>query len=120
MAEWAGVGFHQFPAVALPPEHGEFAALEPSVNAHRCIVGGDPVATEHPQELAAKKRPYTASRFDGSKHRCARRACAEQLGKLGFREVVEEEIGYDDIRRRVVGLGPVAHIANENLRTPAE
>src|SRR5689334_22204023 len=84
----------------LRPQRGKLAAAEARLDAQDRVVSGDVVAPDRPQQMTAEQRQRTASRLAGDEQRGQRRQSREQRREVRFCEVVQEQIGGDDIHNR--------------------
>src|SRR4051794_12828099 len=111
----------KLPQVWLRPKCRQLAAVEARLDAPDCIVAGDVVASDRPQQMAAEQRHRAAPRLAGDEQGCQWRQLREQWRELRLREVMQEKIGGDDVHLRQPAFHQNAEqISGDRLRTPAK
>ena len=65
MAEESGLVFRVLPVIVGRPQGGKLTVREARAHTHRRIVKRHMVASQRPEQAAAKHRPCRASRFNG-------------------------------------------------------
>jgi hypothetical protein len=97
MREEAGGAFRQAPVGKSGPQRGQFVSAEAGADADGGVVVSDIIATD---EVDSSREPVgktIASRFAGSKASTVCGDVGEEFAQLLFLEMMQEEIGDDDI-----------------------
>ena len=119
MAERTGGLFRQLPLGFVRPERGNFFTVEPGANAHRGVMTRHVVATNCPEQAAAKQRPAGAARFKSNEYSNALGNQAEQFRQSRGFKMMQEQIG-DDGAARIGTLRPVENVGDNGFRRPTE